>query len=494
MEFQDRIKNFFKKKEGFLAEVKKKRLTEFSFEDEDIAYIWTRENVEKINSLYELVESLEVLNKSSEEILAGMMTATNSYSEIEGIRRKIISENSVIKLLKGILAEITDLYKNKGEPKEEWIKELNYHPKLLVWYINEELNIYRILEHGKRIFKVGISIYSTRERHFLLPETREKHYYYLALLLKHFKDIRYVEVYEEKLTDDEKEWLLANKDEGYVFTVHAPFVRNNLCHVDPAYRARSLKEVLRAIEFASELGARCVTIHSGEQWLKDYDMMEKKGYLCYDHSMINRYGGVNGAAFTREAVLDRVVESLKTCAESGLRSNPNMKINLETLPGKIDAAGTIEDFEYLLKNINMPNVGITLDFAHLAITSFECDLAPRVLAERREPRNCTIAEMNRNFLDYLIRFYKRLAHYINYIHIQDCLMDPKIRDEVHFDFDRYAIDDSHEAFGDGDLPVNDMLHFLKNTGYRDILTLEVWKKHQIEKTINFLRRYLEQYT
>jgi sugar phosphate isomerase/epimerase len=60
---------------------------------------------------------------------------------------------------------------------------------------------------------------------------------------------------------------------GMDFTVHSPYIRTDLAAEDESFRRSSVLEVLSSIVFAAELGARCITVHTGGYGERSLDQL-----------------------------------------------------------------------------------------------------------------------------------------------------------------------------------------------------------------------------
>ena len=115
--------------------------------------------------------------------------------------------------------------------------------------------------------------------------------------------------------------------------VHAPLVDSTLLGQMPLLRKASLDEIINSIKKAEEIGAKCVTIHSGVPSLYLYE----KGILISEFE--NQ---------TRKLV--ETAERLK------------IKIAYENVPGTL--LSTADSFLQIFKNFNSKYLGMTFDISH----------------------------------------------------------------------------------------------------------------------------------
>ena len=170
-------------------------------------------------------------------------------------------------------------------------------------------------------------------------------------LLEELDGLRRIEIALAKQLDEEEETVkqLINLREkhGLDYSVHTPFLYDNLAHPKKQLRQIHVEEGKKAIDLAARLKARYVVFHPGELFFRN-NLPPVEVFKSFKRP--------------RESYLESSLESFQTLSSHGASLGVNMLI--ENLPhGLCDRA---EELEYLLSNID--NSSFILDIGHANIS------------------------------------------------------------------------------------------------------------------------------
>ncbi len=146
---------------------------------------------------------------------------------------------------------------------------------------------------------------------------------------------------------DELEELKALKGEhGLDYSVHAPFVYDDLAHPHPKMREIYKSQAREAIDFAHELGSTLVVVHPGHMILE---------YLLPD---VEAFAALR---LPKERYLENSISSLRELA--AYAKSRGVKLSVENL---LEIGQDHNDIGRLLAEV--PDLGLTLDVGHANLT------------------------------------------------------------------------------------------------------------------------------
>lgn len=129
------------------------------------------------------------------------------------------------------------------------------------------------------------------------------------------------------------------------YTVHVPFLYNDLAFPHPRVRKVYLDLLKKTIDFAAELGGSYVTTHPGKMAV---GLPDEETFSSFD--------------FSRQRYLETSTRSLDQAARYA--SEADIRLGVENMPGGL--LTTPDELSTILSDI--PNLGFTLDVGHANIT------------------------------------------------------------------------------------------------------------------------------
>ena len=136
------------------------------------------------------------------------------------------------------------------------------------------------------------------------------------------------------------------------FTLHAPLTDINLGSINRRIRQASIEDVKAALEFARDIGASAVAVHAspgmlampGGKWSKETPSPPMRAVLLQ-----------------QEELLVQAVQDLADFA-------PDLLLCLENLVYPHELYRSPEEVGELVRKVNRPNVGVTLDVGHAVVS------------------------------------------------------------------------------------------------------------------------------
>ncbi len=200
---------------------------------------------------------------------------------------------------------------------------------------------------------------------------------------------------------------------GVNTVIHAPILDVTLGSLNRRVRNAAINEVKDSIDLAKELGSTVVVVHG---------MM---GILTMPPGEWSKqvYRPTREERELVEKQDKNVVQALKECADYA----PNIILAVENLVFPHEMYRSPEEMEELLYKVNRPNVGITLDIGHAAVSGYRAS-------------------------EYL----NRLSEHIFHVHLHD----------------NHGVIDEHLPLGEGTLDYIGIIHNLMDSGYPGAVTFE----------------------